>query len=207
MRLAVLLLSPALLVVDPAMADGTRFSVSPSAETDSVATVGTSVLERSRYTAVDGAVLKEDLKVPLYPRIKAGAFMRAVGSRAKFKACDVESGHCGLDDDGDGTFDRSSYDDFSIAMKTTKAAYERREIPLPEGDVFKQVVTFLGFAGGVLRLSYREFNNDLARPAFTEDYSFEISSFPQAVAFKDVRMTVYGAGADGLRYRINELVK
>lgn len=170
----------------------------------SVAAIGTPLFERTRYEEVEGAVLRAPMKIGLFGTIDAGTTLYRIKSKAAFKACAAKSGHCGLDDDGDGKFDRWADDDVSMALKLkVPVPYDAVKVPARGADAFKQVVTYLGSAGGVLRMSYREFVNDMARPAFTEDYSFEIgASFPAPVAFRDVRMTVLGLGADGLRYRV-----
>jgi hypothetical protein len=55
----------------------------------------------------------------------------------------------------------------------------------------------------VLRLSYREFSNDLARPAFTEELSFPVSdAFPQTIVWRNTKITLLGLDNEGLRYRI-----
>ncbi|MBA4757730.1 hypothetical protein [Sphingosinicella sp.] len=198
-------LSGLILILAPSASAGPVRAVTvPPVGTDATATVGVAVFERTRYEAVDGAILKAPLKVKFYDSAQAGAHMISASTRTAFKACDVKTGYCGLDDDGDGRFDRSARDSATQAFKLAEPVpYERAELPAPDTDTFKQSVTYLGFAGGVLRLSYREFANDMARPAFTEDYSFEIgSAFPAPVAFRDVRMTVLGVDGSGLRYRV-----
>ena len=82
--------------------------------------------------------------------------------------------------------------------------YTETEITLSTStENFKQVVTYLGTSDHTLRLSYREFMNDMARPAFTEDYTFPLApTFPQPVAFKDVRLTITAVDGAGLHYRV-----
>ncbi len=47
-------------------------------------------------------------------------------------------------------------------------AYHIEERQVAAGDNFRQVISYLGVSGETLRLSYREFSNDMARPAFNE---------------------------------------
>lgn len=197
-----------IFLLTPVAAQAETASVTrPSAGEVAVAATGTPLFERTQYDEVDGAVLRAPMKIGLYGTLDAGTTMYRIKSRAAFKACAAKSGHCGLDDDGDGRFDRWADDDVSMALKLKEPVpYDAVKVPARGADAFKQVVTYLGSAGGVLRMSYREFVNDMARPAFTEDYSFEIgASLPAPIAFRDVRMTVLGVGADGLRYRVESV--
>jgi hypothetical protein len=82
-------------------------------------------------------------------------------------------------------------------------AYKASEFIQPTSGSLKQVVIFLGSTKDSLRLSYREFVNDMARPAFTEEYTFPLSStFPQPISFKGVKMTIAGIDGEGLHYTV-----
>ena len=185
----------------------TRSGSRPAAGADEVATVGSPVYEKFRYDAVEVSVLPEEaVKKTLTGKIRlpAGApLYQQIHSNAKYKAC-VPSGPCGLDDDGDGNFDRIALDSAVRALTLeSPAPYEIQEVGIRSDKDFKQVVTYLGVTNGALRLSYREFINDLARPAFTEELTFPLEkSFPQEIAFKDVRILVLGVDGRGLRYQV-----
>jgi hypothetical protein len=54
-----------------------------------------------------------------------------------------------------------------------------------------------------LRLSYREFSNNMARPAFTEELTIPISkTYPQDVAVKLVKLRIHSIDGLGMRYEI-----
>ena len=72
-----------------------------------------------------------------------------------------------------------------------------------DGDGFRSIVYLTGIANNTLRLSYREFKNDFARPAFTQDLEFGLNDIlPQEVNFKNVRMRILQADGNGLKYVI-----
>ncbi len=174
--------------------------------------VGSAIHERSRY------LLVEETVTTVTERMKGGRWFLAltvtpdqpltqVESKAKFKACtNAGSGPCGLDDDGDGDFDRMAQDDMSMAIKLKKPVlYTIRRETRVQSDPknFKQVILYAGATGDTLRLSYREFSNDMARPAFTEELSIPITkTFPQMVAVKDIKLWLHGVDGMGLRYEI-----
>lgn len=82
-------------------------------------------------------------------------------------------------------------------------AYEPEPYVDTPGDkgTFRQQLSFLGVSGSTLRLNYREFSNDMARPAFTDEVTFTLSgSFPETIAYKDVVIDVLGISNAGMRY-------
>jgi hypothetical protein len=174
--------------------------------------VGSPIHEKSRYFLVEETVttVTERMKggrwvFPL--TITPDQLLTQVSSSTKFKACtDAGSGPCGLDDDGDGTFDRMAQDEMSMAIKLKKPVrYTTRSETRVQSDArnIKQVILYAGATGDTLRLSYREFSNDMARPAFTEELSIPITkTFPQMVAVKDITLRIHGIDGMGLRYEI-----
>ena len=194
-------------VSGPAVAE-TKVGMEPPSGVERTATIGSPVMEKFRFDSVkvgiaDSDVVKGTLTGNI--RIEAGEPLYQVQSRAKYKACS-QNGPCALDDDGDGTFDRIALDDVVRAFKlNVPVRYQIKDAVAPSSSGnFKQVVSYLGVSGDTLRLSYREFLNDMARPAFTEELTFPITkTFPQGLAFKDVRMTIIGIDGLGLRYRLD----
>lgn len=175
--------------------------------------VGSTVLEKSRLYVVEESVttVVEPMKggqwmIPL--TINPDQPLTEVSSKAKFKACAGigGSGACGLDDDGDGIFDRMARDDISMALRLKKPVryVTRRETTVQaDKDNFRQVILYTGATGDTLRLSYREFVKDMARAAFTEELTIPLTrTFPQMVAVKDVQFRIHGIDGMGLRYEI-----
>jgi hypothetical protein len=198
----------ALVVGAPVLAE-TKVGMEPPVGVERTATIGSPVVEKFRFDAVkvgmaDGDVVKGTLTGNI--TIRAGEPLYQVQSKARYKACS-QSGPCALDDDGDGTFDRIALDDTVAALRLkAPVRYQIKDAVAPSSSGnFKQVVSYLGVSGDTLRFSYREFLNDMARPAFTEELTFPITkTYPQGVAFKDVKMTILGIDGMGLRYRLEQ---
>lgn len=201
-------MAAALIVCAGATLAENKVGQTPSVGAEATATVGSPVLEKFRYDAVNVAVTQTDVvrrTITGDIRIAAGDPLQQVSSRAKYKACSTR-GPCALDDDGDGAFDRIALDDVVAALKLRASVpYEIRDAVAPSSTGnFKQIITYLGANGETLRLSYREFLNDMARPAFTEELTFPLGrTFPQPIAFKDTRITVLGIDGAGMRYRVD----
>jgi hypothetical protein len=151
-------------------------------------------------------------------RISAGSIMMiTVDQPKKLRACTVAQdtytnmmnqtgGACLTDRDRDGIFDTVSAQSTGLTTKPLAAplSYTVSDVPENAGaNNHRNVLIYLGAAGGVLRLSYREFSNDMARPAFTEDLTFPLTgTYPQTVTWRDTKITLLGLGDAGLRYRV-----
>lgn len=79
--------------------------------------------------------------------------------------------------------------------------YEIKENILGEG--FKMELLYQGVADDVLRLSYREFNESLARPAFQQELTYTLSEEGSTeVSFRSLRIEVVSGDNSELRYRV-----
>jgi hypothetical protein len=65
-------------------------------------------------------------------------------------------------------------------------------------------VLFSGAGGGVMRLLYREFSHDLARPAFSQELTYDLPPAGETltVTVKGARFEITKAGNSGLDYRV-----
>lgn len=81
--------------------------------------------------------------------------------------------------------------------------YERLRVPVTTAPTTRRELVYQGAGGGVLRLLYREYSGDLARPAYTQEAAYDLSpDGPTEVAFKGVRIAVASAGNSEMVYRV-----
>jgi len=80
--------------------------------------------------------------------------------------------------------------------------YSSSEITVARPDAVRYELTYLGSSNKSLRLAYREFIGDLARPAFAQDVTYDIDQFPLLVTFRKVRIEILDAGNAGLKYQV-----
>lgn len=117
-------------------------------------------------------------------------------------------GNCLTDDNDDGVFDRVSYTDGGFTKKLDQPVPYVRATVAVTGDAvpnFKRRIVYLGADGSTLRLSYREFSRDMARPAFTEDISVNLTgSFPQSFMVKGMKFTITEINGMGMTYRFDQ---
>jgi hypothetical protein len=200
-----------------------KFVQRPPAGVETVATVGSVILER--FQALDAGSAKaitigRDLKVGLGMqgkiRLRKGsAFMVertdplticSVADNAYSDFLGLGGRACLYDTDNDGKFDRVDSPGTVFTSRHLKEPVAPSYVDVPTlsgGSDVMQSLTYLGSAAGVLRLSYREFAGDLARPAFTEELTFSLNhTFPQTIKWRDTSITLLGISSDGLRYRI-----
>ena len=112
---------------------------------------------------------------------------------------------CFLDRSGSGSFDALKAAPGWLWFEKTldsRIRYEQGEQQVPRPDAKKYELLYQGISAKTLRLSYREYINDFARPAFFQDVSYDITEFPTDVTFRTVRISVLGADNNGIRYKV-----
>jgi hypothetical protein len=62
---------------------------------------------------------------------------------------------------------------------------------------------YQGLDGNTLRIGYREYTDNLARPAFAQELTYPMASEATTqIRFKSVRMVVLSADASEITYRV-----
>lgn len=183
----------------------------PEVNVNSSATAGSQMFERLTTTGLAAVQIDEDASFgQLFGKetVTAASMLAIARDDDRLVACQIVYKYnvlCLTDLDKDGRFDKIEPDAtlFSSKLNPPRPYHRGKAIPIPEGDTFKQNLVYLGMAGSTLRLSYREFINDMARPAFTEEVTFNLSGkYPETVAYKDLVIDVLGTGNAGLSYVI-----
>ncbi len=111
---------------------------------------------------------------------------------------------CLIDVDKDGKFDYSMFSTrekyFELSAKTPYSTAIVESSAEAKGTLRVDFL-FQGFARGVLRFSYREFRDGIARPAFTQDLTYEAEANGAAtIGFKGMRLKVIGADNQKITY-------
>ena len=82
-----------------------------------------------------------------------------------------------------------------IAFTTGKRAYT------PQSTSFRRELVYSGVSQGTVSILYREFNNDMARPAFSQDLRYDLSQ-GSVIGYKGARFEVLKADNIGITYRV-----
>lgn len=115
---------------------------------------------------------------------------------------------CFQDLDGDGLFERTFVRGLRAIRDPPLVRYELRNRvdPVPdETTTFKGELVYQGAGGGILRLAYREYSNDMARPAFSQEVTYDLATEgPTSIVFKGAKIEILSAGNSGIRYVVTE---
>jgi hypothetical protein len=175
-------------------------------------TVGGNLYETYRMLRAPGVFVEQEMRVTLRDgtviSVPAGTIMYLWRDDSRPKACvavplpELMNNPCAIDMDNDGTFDRLARHEVAGARDLPNP------VPYARGHTFaatvsskgfRQTLIYQGIAQGVLRVSYREFNDDFARAAFTEEYTIALDeSFPQEIAIRNQRFRIISVTPTGL---------
>ncbi len=169
----------------------------------------------TRAVLLDAARAKMDSNQTL--NIPAGAqttLARTYGGEGFEAACfgrganglTGNSDACLVDQDKDGSFEsvtlatRKKFFPLESPVRFNREAVNYRKIELPD---FKYVVLYQGVSKGTIKISFLEFKNDLARPAFTQDVFYDLNPDGTGIiAFKGARIAVDQATSTNITYRV-----
>ena len=68
-------------------------------------------------------------------------------------------------------------------------------------DSFKRELVYSGFSHGTISILYREYLHDMARPAFSQDLTYDIST-DKEIGYRGARFQIIKASNTGIRYKI-----
>jgi len=136
--------------------------------------------------------------------------MFCIGS--DFKAADsLPLSGCYVDTDSDGEFDAVAYPGHGVDKVLAKripyvAEDVVKEVEVSDPDSFFVEVLYQGLSKGEVKISYREFSGGIARPAFTQDVSYEMDpDGTTTVAFRGLRIKVLKATRESITYVVKQL--
>lgn len=73
--------------------------------------------------------------------------------------------------------------------------------PVPKKEYFKQEFIYNGRVGNALKFIYREYIDDIARPAFTQDLQYDLSE-SKIIGFRGLRIEVITASNTNIEYKV-----
>ncbi len=167
---------------------GKGVSTEPAFATESFATPGSAMLAIFKYQEVLAARLKNH-----------GLAFKVAGEKPTF--CSPNGSNCWVDRDEDGKFDFNKTTSRGANITYTT---EKLKVDLP-ADGYRYELLYQGAAGRILRLLYREYVNDMARPSFTQELSYDLAEpgLSTLLAFRDLRFEILQADNQGIRYKVS----
>jgi hypothetical protein len=94
------------------------------------------------------------------------------------------------------------YDSFGSPVRYKAAGIAFSKLPpkpAPSAASFKRELVYSGVSGGVVRIAYREFSRDMARPAFTQELTYDLADGDE-IGFRGARFRVLKATNVSIRY-------
>ena len=79
--------------------------------------------------------------------------------------------------------------------------YIQTKVPVEEKEYYKQEFIYNGRVGDGLKFIYREYVNDYARPAFTQDVQYDLKD-SNIIGFRGLRIEVLNATNTNIEYKV-----
>tara|TARA_R110001599_G_C12251310_1_gene659661 strand:- start:798 stop:1484 length:687 start_codon:yes stop_codon:yes gene_type:complete len=70
-------------------------------------------------------------------------------------------------------------------------------------DGFKYELVYQGIDANTVRIAYREYSDNLVRPAFHQDLTYTLEEGETQVSFRGVRLTIYSASNNQVEFTVN----
>ena len=220
---ALLVLIGCASTLSPDLSTTRKVGQDPPLNIKSEKSVGDVIYETFNYEQVTGAKLKAPVKIEVLgaqATIPEGSFLESFKDSATSSAyCTRDlalsatftgpvSRVCLADTDHNGKFD---------SWKAPAGPEARRnwaklikEVPFVIGgetgavaEGFRHELLYQGIAGSVVNLLYREYLNDLVRPAFQQALSYTLSpSGPTEVSFRGTKLRIHSADNNSIKYEV-----
>ena len=92
---------------------------------------------------------------------------------------------------------------FTFGLSTGVVSTKPVKYVVTNSPNFKQELIYNGRVGDYVKIIYREFSNDFARPSFTQDLQYDLST-SNIVGFKGARLHIEDANNTQITYRVTE---
>ena len=116
---------------------------------------------------------------------------------------------CLVDTKGNGEFDSSMFTErlryfpLSAPVKYKVEISNEKPTVIPNNRRLKIQPIYQGVSKGSIKISFREFYDGLARPAFTQDISYDLNPGEETfIAFKGMKIKVISADNEKISYQI-----
>lgn len=193
------------------------FGTMPKQGITSSVPVGDVLFSQFRYWRKTGYVLRDSANVSIgggHVEVSSGDFLLKSIVEGKTAYCTEKPAFrmivggktaCFVDRKNNGALDEVKVASDVIWWSSDLASpltYAVSEIVVPRQDAMKRELIYQGVSKEVLRLTYREYFNDMARPAYFQDITYDVSTFPTEITFKSVRLRILNAGNKGIEYQV-----
>jgi hypothetical protein len=89
----------------------------------------------------------------------------------------------------------------TLRQQNFKIEYKEINLPLKNNIYFKQEFIYNGRVQNALKFIYREYINDYARPAFTQELQYDLSE-SKIIGFRGLRIEILNASNTKIKYKL-----
>ncbi len=190
----------------------------PAVGEETSVSIGESMIRQGTATDVRGIVLSEDNNIRNF--VFSPGFYPQVGEDARYT---YHSFQIGMGLNGIGALRSGGgilAPDMSMAVSLraakdhqelcvdlrlgakpcdTQHGYQRTSRPMVGENNFQQTLIYNGRVGDRIRIGYREFSGDVARPAFSNEVEYDLSS-SREISYRGARIRIIDANNQQIRY-------
>ena len=185
----------------------------PPLNTVQKAFVGDKMLLQGKYTEIDAIKLENPIDIGWSYTLLPGFYLK------KGEDSDTETYLPSQTSDG-GAIDKAALADQWSAIMAYKnedkicvitvlnaftcannASFERTKKPSLTSDSFQQTLIYSGRVGEKINVSYREFSNNVARPAFNNEVEYDLSN-SDMIAYKGAKIRIISATNEFIKYEV-----
>lgn len=178
---------------------------------ESKAYIGDQLLTQGVIVEHDALYIKNNSKISMVYTIGAGLYPK-IGEDKTIEYFKIDGGQ------GYGSVARSGLSDpissigayknhkelcvvtiYSYLSCNNKFDYEIRKISTSTDKSFQQTLIYNGKVGNKINIAYREFSNDMARPAYSNSVEYDLSE-SNIIAYKSARIEVVEANNQYIKY-------
>lgn len=183
----------------------------PELNVESTVNVGQVMVSEYDYLSQDRAILRDSLSGSFWTgrtaAVAGSSLVAAISSGVKVY-CLPPGGlgsPCVKDTDGDGFFDKAStMNAYGMLVNETNidpVGYRQGNQTIEDG--FKYELIYQGRDGNVARIAYREYTDNLARPAFSQELTYTLEAGAGTpVRFREVSLTIHQADNNQIVYTV-----
>ena len=89
----------------------------------------------------------------------------------------------------------------SFKQRKDNIEFSKILVPVKKADYYKQEFIYNGRVGDALKFIYREYIEDYARPAFTQDLQYDLSD-SEIIGFRGLRLEILNATNTEIQYKV-----
>ncbi|HZK28247.1 MAG TPA: hypothetical protein VFD00_12005 [Thermoclostridium sp.] len=175
------------------------------------ASIGSEILFWEEYQLQKFATLEGELPTKIWKnkhKSQANAKLIELGFKGGKIYCndDRYNPFCLSDSNGDGNFDIVhiiGMSGLTNGSKISLVPYKIKTEAVKDSKGFRYELVYSGVSGDVVRVMYREYKDDMARPAFTQELTYTLQEKSSTkIKFKSAEIDIHSAGNNQIDYTV-----